>query len=159
MIGAVLTDDPRAHHHALATRLRMSRRGRARIEAPPAAEPIDASSPTMAPGTKWPVLALDPTRPAAEALETIELALALGPHAIMCGRCDRRLRGRGEGISAICPSDAQPIIAAEDWCRWCARPISERGEEVEREAFLALARRGMADRAPAAKAGPGPVSP
>jgi hypothetical protein len=130
-------ENPRAEHRALAERFRGGRRGRARLMTPPASGTIDARAPSRR--EAGPAIALDPAAPAAET----DAALTQANHGI-CTRCDRRVCRPGRPEVAGRPEIAQTaevagarLLAEIDWCRWCARPISERGErEAPTEGFL-----------------------
>lgn len=73
---------------------------------------------------------------------------------VECGACDRRLaqttkyaRPRMLFVEGVRALDDQ------DWCRWCARPISERAEGLApRGGFEALARAMLGERSAAGAA-------
>jgi hypothetical protein len=133
-------------------------RGRA-VKPPQEGDAIVASDPALVPlGHR--VLLIDPAWSPAETNARMVCALAeRGPLATMCGRCDRRLCRDERGGTLMVDETRAHILAEVDWCRWCARPISERGEQqTPPDGFLrfvrAVAQRSTADPTPSREGAP-----
>lgn len=74
----------------------------------------------------------------------------------LCGACDRRLFCTGSlGARPRILFKGRPILDDEDFCRWCARAISERARRrADNAGFLTFARMILGDRAPAQPSSP-----
>lgn len=90
--------------------------------------------------------------------QRFDMAATLDARAVraVCGACDRRLFCTGvRGERPRILFQIRPILDDADFCRWCARAISERGRQrTDNAGFLNVARMILGERAPAQPTSP-----
>lgn len=102
------------------------------------------------------VLVVVSPREQASAAQTHARGVIDGPEAgkgvrVECSGCERRLaQTTKHARPRMLFVEGVRALDDRDWCRWCARPISERAEQlVPREGFVNLARALLGERTPA----------